>query len=90
MDTIAVMKALADDVRLDIVRHLARESKQVPSCDVVSSCSEALDLAQPTMSHHLAKLVGAGVLSEQKIGTQKFYQLNSDRLRAVGIEPTKL
>lgn len=90
MNTTEIFKALADDVRLDVVRHLAKQTDSVASCDVVSSCSDALHLAQPTMSHHLKKLVTAGVVHEQKVGKQKFYQLDVKRLQSVGIDVTKL
>ena len=90
MKTEIILKALADDVRLDIVRHLATKNESVASHDVVSSCSTALQLSQPTLSHHLAKLVAGGILSEQKRGKQKFYRLNREQLQAVGIDATKL
>lgn len=90
MNTTEIFKALGDDMRLDVVRHLAKQQTLVASCDVVSSCSEALHLAQPTMSHHLKKLVTAGIVREQKVGKQKFYQLDIERLQSVGIDVTKL
>jgi ArsR family transcriptional regulator len=90
MNTTEIFKALGDEVRLDLVRHLAKQAALVPSSDVVGSCSEALHLAQPTMSHHLKKLVTAGIIREQKVGKQKFYQLESERLQSIGIDVTKL
>ena len=90
MNTTEIFKALGDDARLDVVRHLAKQQAPMPSCDVVGSCSEMLQLAQPTMSHHLKKLVVAGVIREQKVGKQKFYQLESERLQSIGIDVTKL
>lgn len=90
MDTVTIMKALADDARLDIVRCLARQRCAMPSCDVTRSCSQTLQLAQPTISHHLAKLVQAGVLHEHKHGKQKFYRLNAEQLLSIGIDPSKL
>ena len=47
-------------------------------------------MSQPTMSHHFNKLVEAGVVVEEKRGTQKFYALNTDLLRSVGIDIRKL
>ncbi|MBI3889233.1 winged helix-turn-helix transcriptional regulator [Candidatus Saccharibacteria bacterium] len=90
MNTTIILKALADDVRLDIVRHLAMQTKPVASTDVVKSCSEALKLSQPTLSHHLQKLEAAGVIIVQKEGRSKSYQLNDQQLKAVGINANKL
>ena len=90
-DSVRVLKALADEVRLDIVRHLAASEGQTAPCgDVVGPCSKALHLTQPTMSHHLTVLVRAGVLEEQKNGKNKSYRLNTSYLRGIGIDPKKL
>ncbi len=87
-DTIVkIFKALADPTRLDIVRSLIKKPHDTASCSEVSNCSS---LSQPAMSHHFKKLVDAGVILEQKQGTEKFYELNNDLLAAVGINPNKL
>jgi DNA-binding transcriptional ArsR family regulator len=90
MDVTQILKALADDVRLDIVRHLALQSEPVASNDVVSSCSKVLQVSQPTLSHHLQKLESAGVIVVRKKGRGKLYQLDSDRLKSIGINANKL
>ncbi len=91
MNTAAVCKSLADDTRLSIVRHLASQvSSEVPCQDIVGDCSLALGLTQPTMSHHFKLLVQSGVLSERKVGKQKLYLLERDRLYDLGIDVTKL
>ena len=89
-DSVVVLKALADDVRLGLVRKIAANSEPRLTCDIISACASLSALSQPTISHHISKLVAAGVLIEEKHAQQKSYRLNSDRLRAVGIEPTKL
>jgi len=86
-DTTTILKALADQTRLDIVRTLVRDHDDTASCAEVSGCSS---LSQPAMSHHLKKLVDAGVISEKKHGTQKIYELNTEFLNSVGIDPKKL
>jgi ArsR family transcriptional regulator len=86
--TIAVLRALSDKTRLDIVRTLVQDTADHrASCNEVSSCSS---LSQPAMSHHFKKLVDAGVLLESKKGTEKFYQLNSELLEHLGINAHKL
>ena len=87
--TVQVLKALADETRLSIVRKLARGSGKTCGCDV-TACSSVKAMSQPTMSHHFNKLVEAGVVVEEKRGTQKFYALNTDLLRSVGIDIRKL
>jgi DNA-binding transcriptional ArsR family regulator len=82
-----VLKALADPTRLSIIRRLVRERDGHASCGEVSTCSS---LSQPAMSHHFKKLVDAGVISEQKRGTQKIYELNTDVLERMGLSVEKL
>lgn len=88
--TIAVLKALADDIRLGIVRKLAVQAESVSSCDIVSSCATFLELSQPAMSHHFSRLVEAGVLIEEKQGTSKKYRLDTELLGSIGVDVSKL
>lgn len=88
--TVEIFKALADPARLDIVKRLANEPEFVPSHDLVKSCSSLAKLSQPAMSHHLNKLVDAGILQENKVGTCKRYELNIELLAQAGIDATKL
>ncbi len=88
--TVEVLKALADDTRLSIVRKLALADKPVTSCNIVGSCRLLGGLSQPAASHHFAKLVKAGIVIEQKQGTQKAYTLAHDALAAIGVDVTKL
>lgn len=83
--SIALLKALADETRLDIIKRLARE-KYGSSCSNVSTCS---NLSQPAMSHHFKKLVESGVLKESKHGTEKFYELDTKQLGSHGIDIKK-
>ena len=89
-NTTEILKALADDVRLGLVKNLAANTEPTPSCDVVRSCASFLQLSQPAISHHFKKLVDAGVITEHKRGTQKLYIVNSDMLNAHGIDVSKL
>ncbi len=89
-DTVSILKSLADDTRMSIVRRLARDECEVAGSEIVQTCAEFLKLAQPTMSHHFARLVQSGVLRERKVGTEKIYQLDKDLLSSVGIDVTKL
>ena len=55
--TAELFKALADPARVRIVNLLATAGEPVCVCDLI----EPLGLAQPTVSHHLKKLVDAGL-----------------------------
>ncbi len=80
--TATVFKALADPARVRIVNLLARSTE--PAC--VCELTPALRLAQPTVSHHLKKLVEAGLLVREQRGVWAFYTLDRDAVaRAAGI-----
>lgn len=85
---VEIFKALADETRLSIVRKIACEEAPTPGCELPEACPQ--QLSQPAMSHHISKLVEAGVLSEEKRGTKKVYTLRRDVLAQVGIDVTKL
>jgi ArsR family transcriptional regulator len=66
----ARFKALADPTRVEIVNRLAA-ADEVCVCDF----DAALDLAQPTVSHHLKVLRDAGLVESSRRGTWAFYRL---------------
>jgi len=80
-----IFKALSDDTRIEILRHVAREEE--------IACQELMKrfpLSQPTMSHHFNKLVEAGVLNNRKDGVLWFYTLNAKFLTNIGIDIAKI
>ena len=66
----ARFKALADPARVAIVNRLAA-ADEVCVCEL----NAALDLAQPTVSHHLRVLREAGLVESSRRGTWAFYRL---------------
>lgn len=70
---VALLSALADPVRLSIVRQLATAS-DVCACDFTECCS----VSQPTVSHHLKVLREAGVVVSERKGTNIIYSLSPD------------
>jgi ArsR family transcriptional regulator len=70
----AVMRALADPTRLQMVHMLSAASQPVCVCDFVA----AFDLGQPTISHHLARLREAGIVASFKRGVWAFFTLRDD------------
>lgn len=81
-----IFKALANPTRLKLVRKLAgcRDSESWGDL-----CAAHL-LSQPTMSHHLIKLVETGVILEAKTGNQKSYVLDHGFLKKNGINISKI
>jgi ArsR family transcriptional regulator, arsenate/arsenite/antimonite-responsive transcriptional repressor len=69
-----LLKALADPARLQIVHMLRAAEGPVCVCDLTA----ALDVGQPTVSHHLARLKEAGLVTSQKRGVWAYYALNAD------------
>jgi ArsR family transcriptional regulator, arsenate/arsenite/antimonite-responsive transcriptional repressor len=67
-------KALADETRQKIMKLCC--CKWLSVTEIV----EQLDVAQPTVSHHLAILREAGLVSIRPEGKQTFYTLNQDRV----------
>jgi len=65
----ALMKALADPVRLQIVDVLRRHAGEVCVCDLES----LFPISQPTLSHHLKKLLEAGVVDVERREQWAYY-----------------
>lgn len=62
-------KALADETRIKILNLL--EVREMCVCEIMV----ALDLTQPTASHHLGLLENAGLVRDRKEGKWVFYSL---------------
>ena len=76
IDPVVFAKALADDTRQEIMRHL---------CCVWLSVNDVVDalggkVNQPTVSHHLKKLEEANLVTVRQEGRQRFYTLNQQQL----------
>lgn len=71
-----ILKSLADPARLRIVNLLANSRGPVCVCDI----TERIGLTQGTVSHHLRKLLDAGLITCERRGTWAFYSLCRDAL----------
>ena len=76
IDTVEFAKALADETRQKIMALCC--CQQLNVTEIV----EALDVAQPTVSHHLKILKNAGLVNAERHGKEIRYELNQDRLAA--------
>jgi DNA-binding transcriptional ArsR family regulator len=64
-----IIKALAHPTRLFIVDELSRGERCV--CEL----TELIGVEMPTVSRHLSQLKNAGILEDEKRGSQVFYRL---------------
>jgi ArsR family transcriptional regulator len=79
-DLAAVLKALADPVRLRLVSIIAAApTGEVCACDLPG----LLGRSQPTVSHHLTQLVHAGLIDREQRGKWAWFRLRPDRFAAV-------
>lgn len=76
----AVLKALADPVRLRLVSIIsAAPAGEVCACDLPA----LLDRSQPTVSHHLTQLVRAGLLHREQRGKWAWFRVRPEGFAAV-------
>ena len=73
--TAALFKALADPARVRIVNLLATNDGE-PVC--VCHLIEPLGLSQPTVSHHMKRLLDAGLVEREQRGKWAYFSLKSD------------
>jgi ArsR family transcriptional regulator len=64
-----IIKALAHPTRLFIVDELSRGER------CVNDLTEMIGVEMPTVSRHLSQLKDAGILEDEKRGSQVFYRL---------------
>src|SRR5260221_9359822 len=72
--TAELFKALADPARVRIVNLLASAREPVCACHL----NDPVGLSQPTVSHHLKKLVHAGLLDREQRGKWAYFSLRAD------------
>src|SRR5919106_6361877 len=74
--TATLFHALADPARVKIVNLLASTDGPVCVCEF----TPAIELSQPTVSHHLKKLTDAGLLEREQRGKWAYYSLSGEAL----------
>jgi ArsR family transcriptional regulator, arsenate/arsenite/antimonite-responsive transcriptional repressor len=72
--TADLMKALADPTRLTMIASLWKADAPICICDFTAG----LELTQPTISHHMAKLKEIGLVDSEKQGIWIYYRLRAD------------
>jgi ArsR family transcriptional regulator, arsenate/arsenite/antimonite-responsive transcriptional repressor len=76
-DLAAAFKVLADPVRLQLLSLIAAAPEgSACSCDL----EEPVGKTQPTVSHHLAVLADAGLITKEKVGRWVYCSVVPERL----------
>jgi ArsR family transcriptional regulator len=79
--TAAVFRAMGDPARVRIVNLIATNTEPVCACALY----EPLGLAQPTVSHHLKKLVDAGLVEREQRGKWAYFSLKHDAVEKLAV-----
>ncbi|MFN8223114.1 MAG: metalloregulator ArsR/SmtB family transcription factor [Gaiellales bacterium] len=79
--TAELFRALADPARVRIVNMLAVAREPVCACELY----EPLRLSQPTVSHHLKKLVEAGLLDREQRGKWAYFSLRREAVEKLAL-----
>ena len=77
--TAAVFRSLGDPNRVRIINLLATTGRPVCVCDL----TEPLGLSQPTVSHHMKKLLDVGLIQREQRGKWAHFTLNVEALRTL-------
>lgn len=74
IDDILILKAVADNTRLKILKLLIKGEKCV--CEIMP----ALDVKQSTTSIHLGKLEDAGIIKSRRDGKKIYYKIINQKV----------
>ena len=73
-ELLALLKTLADESRLSLLRLLQQQE------NTVGALAEQMNLGEPTVSHHLSRLRKVGLVTLRAVGNQRFYRINESGL----------
>ena len=74
------LKALADPVRLQLLVHMLNQpGQEACTCEL----APLVELSEPTISHHLKKLEGAGLVVKERRGMSVYYQVVPEAIHAI-------
>lgn len=72
--TADLFKALGDPARVRIMNVLSTSGEAVCVCELI----EPLGLSQPTVSHHMKKLLDVGLVDREQRGKWAYFSLRRD------------
>jgi ArsR family transcriptional regulator len=74
------LKALADPVRLQLLVHMLNQpAHEACTCEL----APLVELSEPTISHHLKKLEGAGLVVKERRGMNVYYRVVPEAIHAI-------
>jgi ArsR family transcriptional regulator len=79
--TAELFKALSDPARVRIVNLLGSAGEPVCACNL----NDPVGLSQPTVSHHLKKLVEVGLLEREQRGKWAYFSLRPDAVEKLAM-----
>ena len=79
--TAELFKALGDPARVRLVNLLATTDGAVCMCDLI----DPVGLSQPTVSHHMKKLVDAGLVEREQRGKWAYFSLKRDAVEKLAV-----
>jgi ArsR family transcriptional regulator len=79
--TAELFRALGDAARVRIVNVLATRDEPVCVCNLI----EPLGLSQPTVSHHMRKLLEAGLVEREQRGKWAYFTLNPEAAEKLSV-----
>lgn len=80
LDIALRLKALADPTRIQLISLLlSSPAHEACTCEL----APAVDLSEPTVSHHLKQLLDAGLVTKQRKGANVYYRLVPESLKAI-------
>ena len=80
--TADLFKALADPARIRILNVLATSDGD-PVC--ICNLTEPLGLSQPTVSHHMKRLLDAGLVDREQRGKWAYFALKGDAVEKLAL-----
>ena len=80
--TADLFKALADPARVRIVNTLARSDGE-PVC--ICHLIQPLGLSQPTVSHHMKRLLDAGLVEREQRGKWAYFALKNEAVKKLAL-----
>jgi ArsR family transcriptional regulator len=73
----AVAKALAEPLRVQALDVLRRSERQVCQCELIA----LFGISQSLLSHHMRKLIDAGLVDVERRHRWAYYTVNADALK---------
>ena len=79
--TAVLFKALGDPARVRLMNMLAQGAGPVCMCELI----EPVGLSQPTVSHHMKKLVEAGLVEREQRGKWAYFSLRREAVEKLAL-----